>query len=505
MKARWLTLFASVPLIVGTMLLQSCGGVGGPTSSKTNPGTNAPSQAFLALMTAEQKASKYIGPESCNASACHGGSATPAHGGMKLASFNTKKANAAGGGQFGEWQQTVHFTKGVSCENCHGPGGAHQAAPKNADGTAHAILTYPKITSPEVCGQCHGPIHDDWKISKHSELIASPISSTVTNPASSGQTSRCFLCHGGLARAQYMEAGVDPSQMTTAQIVQCANDILNTVPYTASCATCHDPHAKTGNLTGAGKEVQLYHPETLTDSSAIAPGTTPAQYTAANQICGQCHNGRGTTATDAYLTANTSRPSVHHSNQLNSLLGVGGSETASGPPQRSGTHALTPGQCATCHMPKSRHTMTVSVDGGCQPCHTASDAATRAATLKAEVVNNLVALSSRMGSWAQTTLGDPTFWDYTSNIASGKTAPKQSLIPIEVKRARHNYYYVVTSGDYGVHNPAYTRYLLQVAANNLNSLGVPAMKPQDLAAIPMPVKLQQIQQVRKSASSSDVD
>lgn len=64
MKARWLTLFASVPLIVGTMLLQSCGGVGGPTkATTTGGGGNAPTANFLALLTAEQKASKYIGPE----------------------------------------------------------------------------------------------------------------------------------------------------------------------------------------------------------------------------------------------------------------------------------------------------------------------------------------------------------------------------------------------------------------------------------------------------------
>src|ERR1022692_2545573 len=78
MKARWLTLFACVPLIVGTVMLMSCGGVGGPTSPAASAGSNAPTQNFLALLTSEQKASKYIGPEACGAAACHGG-VTPAH------------------------------------------------------------------------------------------------------------------------------------------------------------------------------------------------------------------------------------------------------------------------------------------------------------------------------------------------------------------------------------------------------------------------------------------
>ncbi len=501
MKARWLTLFASVPLIVGTVLLQSCGGVGGPSNPATSPGSSTPSQNFLALMTAEQKASKYIGPEACSAATCHGG-APSAHVSTQLASF---KPATAGTNHYTTWKNTVHATKGVTCESCHGPGSAHQAAPKNADGSVHAMLTFPKIASTEVCGQCHGPIHDQWSASKHSELITSPITSTVSSPAGSGQSSRCFLCHGGLTRAQYMENGTDPSQMTTTQIVQVANDILNVVPSTALCSTCHNPHSKTGNLTKNGEDEQLYHAVASLDSTPIAPGTTAAQFTAPNQICGQCHNGRATNGTDAFLTSNTSRPSAHHSNQFNTLLGVGGSEGLGGPPQRMGTHAQTPGQCTTCHMPSSRHTMTVSYDQGCAPCHTANDAANRASTLKTEVVNSLTALSNRMAVWAQTKFGDPTFWDYTSNIASGKTAPAQSLIPIEVKRARHNYYYLVISNDYGIHNPIYARYLLKIAADNLTTAGIPSVKPIEVAQIPMNVKLQQIKEARTRGVNNPTD
>lgn len=499
MKARWLTLFATLPLIVGTILLQSCGGVGGPTGSNPPPGSNAPTQNFLALLSTEQKASKYIGPEACGAAACHGGAASTKVK-MHLASYSPK--TTTGPTQYEEWKQTKHGQNGVTCESCHGPGGAHQATPKNADGTAHAILTFPKITSDNVCGQCHGPQHDEYEVSKHSQLIPDPITATISNPTTTGQNSRCMVCHGGLVRAQYTESGVDPSQMTVAQITNVCNDIINVVPNSATCSTCHDPHAKTGNLNSQGEEVQLYHSETLLDSSGIGPGTTAAQFTAVNQICGQCHNGRGTTATDAALNKGTSRPAVHHSNQFNSLLGVGGAEGVGGPPQRSGTHALTAGQCATCHMPASRHTMTVSYDTGCGPCDTSADAAARASALKAEVVNDLTALNTRMANWALAKYGNATFWDYTSNIPAGVTPPDETKIPIEIKRARHNYYYVVISNDYGVHNPSYTRYLLKVAADNLTNAGLALIRPTDIANIPMDAKLSRIAQDRKKGNDS---
>lgn len=501
MKARWLTLFAFVPLIVGTTFLVSCGGVGGPTTPAASGGSTAPTQNFLALLPPEQSGATYVGAATCGAAACHGGAPAAALKAGSHGSTVTKMLSGPETGQYTTWNQTLHAQKGVTCESCHGPGSVHANNPTKSDGTPQAILTFPSVVSQEVCGQCHGPIHDDYNASKHSQLIPDPINSAVSNP-STAATSRCFICHGGLARAQYTENGIDPSTLSSAQILTMANSILNTVPQSADCTTCHDPHAKTGNLDGDGQEDQLYHKVALTDPTNIAPGSTVLQYTAVNQICGQCHNGRGTTATDTYLTNSTSRPSVHHSNNLNSLLGVGGAETPAGPPQRSGTHALAPGQCTTCHMPSGRHTMTVSYEG-CAPCHTTSDAAARAATLKAEVINDLTALSNRMGTWATTNLGGPTLWDYTSNILPPLVAPKQSLIPIQVKRARHNYYYVVTSGDYGVHNPAYTRYLLQWASDTLTQLGLPQVKAADIQAIPMAQKEAAIRQVLSRPQTND--
>jgi hypothetical protein len=308
-----------------------------------------------------------------------------------------------------------------------------------------------------------------------------------------------------LVRSQYLQHGVTPEQMTTTQITNACNDTLNSVPQAATCSTCHNPMAKTGNLTGGGKEVQLYQSEVLTDPTNIGPSTTVQQYSRVNQVCGQCHNGRGTTATDAYLAKSTSRPSVHHSNQFNSLLGVGGAENWNSPPaRRSGTHALAPGQCATCHMPNSRHTFTVSYDG-CAPCHSAADAANRAETLTSEITADLLALETRMSNWAVAQGWNAACWDYTSNIPSGVTAPDQSKIPIQIKEARHNYYYLVISGDFGIHNPSYARYLIDWSNTTLNNLGIPSVDPNGFRNVPNASRIQHFRGLRTQLARTSMD
>jgi hypothetical protein len=116
------------------------------------------------------------------------------------------------------------------------------------------------------------------------------------------------------------------------------------------------------------------------------------------------------------------------------------------------------------------------------------------------VTDDLTALQTRMANWAQTTFGNADDWDYSTNITS---APNQSLVPIEVKRARYNYYYVVNSGDFGVHNPAYTRYILQVASDNLTTYGLPSISRQQIAKMSPAAKLAQIQANRDRARRAD--
>jgi hypothetical protein len=83
-----------------------------------------------------------------------------------------------------------------------------------------------------------------------------------------------------------------------------------------------------------------------------------------------------------------------------------------------------------------------------------------------------------MQSWAQTTYGNPLYWEYTSTItAEGGTPPSQAGVPIEIKRARHNYYFVIRDACFGPHNAPYALHLIRVANDNLDALGVPGAPP----------------------------
>jgi len=174
---------------------------------------------------------------------------------------------------------------------------------------------------------------------------------------------------------------------------------------------------------------------------------------------------------------------MHDSNQYNMLLGFGGVE-GSGPVDRNTSHMNIPGQCSHCHMPDSRHSFTVSFNA-CVPCHTETDAANRVTSIKTEILNELYALRVRMSNWAIAAypgqLGNELFWEYTSTItAEGYTPPPQAGVPIEVKRARHNYYFIVRSGDFGVHNGAYAKHLLAVANQNMGDIGARPAPPTSL-------------------------
>ncbi|MBI5706321.1 MAG: hypothetical protein HZC36_04955 [Armatimonadetes bacterium] len=475
MKARWLLATAALaPFAVAVLALQSCGGEGGPIGGGGGGGTGdtALVAQFKGLFTDSQKAgATYVGSESCGATGCHG----------------TRDNEDI----YSTWHETKHFGKNVGCESCHGPGSAHVASQSDAD-----ILTFPKITNAVVCGQCHGPIYNDYLRSGHRQIVESPVHEAATNPNTYGKSSRCISCHSGLFRTEINEKGVDVATMDNARITEIAEETLNDVPNIANCATCHNPHAQTGNVSKGGKEVQLrhlVHNESVTDiNGAQTTVPTPATFTNFNHICGQCHNGRAADGRDPKLTSSTSRPNMHDSNQFNMLMGVGGAEGA-GPPIRNMAHAQAPGQCSACHMPGSRHTFTVSYDKGCAPCHSAEDAAVRKSAIANEITGGLYSLRQRMADWSASFYNAskpgyenvpaalrPYLWEYSTMINAAATelgitttnvpTNHQSVLPIQIKRARHNYYFIVRDSSICPHNPPYARHLLNVGNDNMDEL-----------------------------------
>ncbi len=494
---RGIALLVFAPLVA---LVAGCGG-GGPISNQQNQ-PNVPGNAanLQALLPPGQQGATNVGSRKCGE--CHGTlpktslalnsspSDSPklqrvASRAKSVAARRTLRSAVKRQGAlrdlFAPFSQTLHVAKGVECESCHGPGSAHV----EAGGDKNKILTYPNITDPVVCGQCHAGIHQEWQTSQHFHIVGAVVNNARANPGTYVRT--CFRCHSGLFRTQIVEEGVlmgDPNRNPNTMSVDQLQAFIDPTVHTAMCATCHDPHRQTGNLSDDNKEVQLRQPVFQTDTTKIAPGATVDNYTTFNHICAKCHNGRGANPSDAALglvngqltTTGTSRPNMHDSNQFNMLAGFGGVDM--GGAIASDAHFSIRGQCSSCHMfnGAGRHTFTVKLDN-CQPCHSIADAAARRNAIQSTVINELLALRSRLESWAQATFGDPALWDYTALIAEeGKTAPPQAQVPIQIRRARHNYYFVVRDASLGVHNGKYARFLIDVANEQLDELNVPLQR-----------------------------
>jgi hypothetical protein len=475
MRPKWLYGVAGGmgALTAGLVVLAGCGGGGGPiTPPETGPGPSISAQ-FVELMPVEQRNVSYVGSDKCATSTCHND------------------------GYHQNWKDTRHAQVNVGCEQCHGPGALH-VQNRQANIVQADILTYPKVTEPIVCGQCHGPTFDQFHNSRHASAVEEVIESAHANPAS-GKT--CLRCHGAPLRTQFINStwtkglleGKDIATIQNeadAAILATPNDKIAELALlshqSANCVTCHDPHTKTGKVTSTGNEAHLRRSTFSVDATPILPGSPAKVHSNFDHVCGTCHNGRGGDPSDARLQTGTARPSFHEGPQFNMLLGVTGS-LPPGTVVQNSSHRDTPDQCVHCHMPNRRHTFTVSVDTSCQPCHTPTDAAARAGQIRNEILTGLLVLRTRMENWAKTKFatvpagwtGSPSeLWNY-STIATEDTAQQaisasiQSQIPIEIKRARHNYFFIIRDRSFGVHNAPYTRQLLAFSQSQLDALGVP--------------------------------
>lgn len=469
MKRLWLVSLAgvSVSLAAALLVLSGCGGGGGPINQ---PGGGGIAANFLQLIhdnAPDLGNATYIGSDKCSVAGCHN---DDYHGG---------------------WKNTKHFQRNVGCENCHGPGSNH-AANRAAATVKLDILTFPAIQEPLVCGQCHGPIHDELMSSKHAEVVQD-----VVNPAPSGtpptvtRSTTCMRCHSSALRNQFINVPWTKGLLAGTSITQLQNDADAAITpltqpqmaglaawshQTTACVTCHDPHTPTGKLLGSGEEKQLRRLPSNQDTTSVAPGSVGKVVSNWDHICGTCHNSRGGNNTDAVLQSSTARPSYHEGPQFNMLSGITGS-LPPGTVIQNGSHRTAEDQCVHCHMPNARHTFTVSLDSSCLPCHTAADAAAREGSVRNEVLNRLLVLRTRLGNWAQTKFGNAAFWDYYSLVSTDPAVQAQSQaiqgqIPIEIKRVRHNYYFITRDASFGVHNAPYTRQLLDYSESLLNTLGI---------------------------------
>lgn len=256
-------------------------------------------------------------------------------------------------------------------------------------------------------------------------------------------------------------------------------------------------------------------------TNVVFYGTTfSSMYDPNVQVCGQCHNTRGArwdgrafgfitngTSVTFGLTTNVtgySRP-PHHSPQYNMLIGIVQDDYLNVNAQGVATNftarhsgftgnPYNTNQCATCHVPKYQvdantfvtgHTFDLDTKGcalgGCHQSGVPDIEGQQVLT-----TNNLSRLVELLNSWATNKapalLGTTAYnnskqnsWEFTTIGAlasvtnAGPSSANQVKLPAAIRQARFNAYMVLHDGSMGVHNPGYTRFLLNDAETKVLS------------------------------------
>ena len=369
----------------------------------------------------------------------------------------------------------------VQCENCHGPAANHVS--NETDPTVR-----PRVDlAATVCGGCHTgpmqPTYEEWSTSGHATVVPDALQVMSSSPAN---ISSCGRCHSGSVRLALIY-GQNPVALT------------NDLNVAITCAVCHDPHSTNAN------PAQVRNPLASTNYFSLSTTDVFTNKYAANtniNLCGQCHNSRGSAWTD------TSR-APHRSLQYNFLLGSIGQLWNGVTAFNPGTHAGLPSsainsisgtfyltnQCVSCHLQPDAppantlsHTFEVASHDVCSNCHLTDPGSS------APGVSDSVSLViDELNQWADTQApaalrtNGTVIWEYTTpgglvwqtNSAgyviswtladqvnfSGPDAAGQALIPDNIKKARFDLYLVVNDGSLGAHNWIFALNLLSAAQN----------------------------------------
>lgn len=377
--------------------------------------------------------------------------------------------------------KTPHLAN-VQCESCHGPAGLHVANPEDPVARPRADI------ASAVCGGCHNsqfeparvaaihsPAHEDWASSGHRAVLDELKADFSSGSGATLYIPSCGGCHSGTVRQALIDKKPLPGGHEAGAVG-------------IACATCHDAHRQhahtnalhglqtnrlTGfvvnnSLLGAVYTNQLRYPlASLADHHTT--GAFATNYNPAINVCAQCHNDRGASA------SSNSRP-PHHSGQYNMLLGTFREADTTVPSNQAGTHALLEKQCTSCHMQTgagdSGHSFRVRTFEMCRSCHESPESLVQFTTNA--VAARIQQVKSALDLWAMTEAPaalqryGARAWEYTnpgelSGPGPSPTAAEQPSIPAAIRKARFNLYLVFNEGSFGVHNGPYTIDLLSAA------------------------------------------
>ncbi len=284
-----------------------------------------------------------------------------------------------------------------------------------------------------TCSDCH---NDTTLISAKSAQIALTTHVTGEGWHYAGSRAACTACHSSEGFITMVAAGTGVGD---------GEDRPDASP--PNCRTCHQIHT---TYTEADWALRTTDPVTL-----VASGETFDS--GKGNLCATCHQPRREIAVeDGIVDVSSTHWGPHHGPQSTMLLGIGGWGADGNP---AAHYSMVEDGCPTCHLPDDNHLLSPSLNReaikSCQSCHADAEnfdiggTQTEVDALIAELEELLIAKGLLAGE-------------------HGDTHPVVGEYPEAEAGALWNYILIaVEDGSHGVHNPAYTKALLEASIEAL--------------------------------------
>jgi hypothetical protein len=244
-----------------------------------------------------------------------------------------------------------------------------------------------------------------------------------------GTSAGCAGCHSGGAFKEMVAAGLNPSEVESG----------DPNPTHQDCRTCHEIHT-----TYTGDDWAL-----STDTAVTLYAFEDATFDGGKgNLCATCHQPRRSMAADVVdgvVNWSSTHYGPHHGPQSSMLLGIGG-EGAEGKP--SAHYSMVEDTCVACHVGENDdHSFEPNV-AACQGCHAditdfdVNGTQTEVAALLVELEDALKAAG---------------MMDADGGVIVGEYEEAKAA-------AMWNFVYILEEDkSMGVHNPTYTRALLEAS------------------------------------------
>jgi hypothetical protein len=277
-----------------------------------------------------------------------------------------------------------------------------------------------------TCTECHDSStlitgkRTAWQTSLHGSGEAT---------AYAGGRDGCAGCHSGGSFKEMVASGLLPDDVAATAGEATHQD----------CRTCHQIHV---TWTGADWALTTEDPVAL---YAFEEGTTFDG--GKGNLCGLCHQPRRQIAeadADGNIEVSSTHWGPHHGPQTAMLLGIGGGGEVEGSP--AAHYSMVGDTCVACHLVDDNHTFAPNV-AACQECHSGMETFDDTG-LQTEVEEKLTELAELLV--AKGMLEEET------------DEPVVGFYPAAEAQALWNYIFIKHEDESrGVHNPNYTRALLE--------------------------------------------